>query len=258
VASMKKYEWRVNFSILLILSSVLLYSFHYFVFKDAHHLFIFLVGELAFIPIEVLLVSLVIDRVIKEREMEVLLEKLNLIIGVFFNEVGTTILKCCTSIDPNVDKISKSLIVEPNWEERDFKEALEKCKNYNCKIEFDKVDLVQIKEFLLCKREFLLKLLENPNLLEHETFTHLLTAVFHLEEELSSRDLSNLRDDERDHLEIDIKRVYEAIVSQWLLYMKHLKNTFPYLFVTAMSNNPFDKRTKEKIEKHIKQAYCSK
>jgi hypothetical protein len=255
---MKKTDWRVKFSIILILSSVLLYCFHYFVFRDAHHIFLYLVGELAFIPIEVLLVSLVIDRVIKEREREGLIEKLNLIIGVYFNEVGTTILKYCTTIDSQVDEISSFLIVEPRWEERDFKSSLEKCRNYNCEIEFHKVDLEKMNEFLLSKRGFLLRLLENPNLLEHETFTHLLTAVFHLEDELSSRDLPNLRDDEKEHLEIDIKRVYEASVSQWILYMKHLKNTFPYLFVTAMSNNPFDKRTKEEIEKHIKKTYYSK
>jgi len=248
---MKKSDWRVKFSILLILSSVLLYSFHYFVFRDLHHIFLYLVGELAFIPIEVLLVSLVIDGVIKIREKEALIEKLNLIIGVYFNEVGTTILKYCTSIDPKINEIANSLIVEANWEERDFKKALEKCKSYNYEIEFHNIDLEKMNEFLLSKRGFLLRLLENPNLLEHETFTHLLTSVFHLEDELSSRKLSELRDDEKEHLAIDIKRVYGASVSQWVLYMKHLKNTFPYLFVTAMSNNPFDKRTKEDIEKHI-------
>ncbi|MBZ9635784.1 hypothetical protein [Clostridium sp. FP1] len=109
-----------------------------------------------------------------------------------------------------------------------------------------------MNEFLLCKREFLLKLLE------HEIFTHLLTAVFHLQDELSSRNLSELRDDEKEHLEIDIKRVYRASVGQWVLYMKHLKNAFPYLFVTAMTNNPFDTRTKEEIEKNIKTIYYSK
>lgn len=240
---MKKLDWRVKFSALLILASVLIYSFHYFVFKDAYHLFTVLVGELAFIPIEVLLVTLVIDRVVKEREMEGLIEKLNLIIGIFFSEVGTTILKYCTSIDPNVDRIASFLIVKPSWRERDFKEALEKCKNYNYEIEFHKVDLENMKEFLLSKREFLLKLLENPNLLEHETFTHLLTAVFHLEDELSSRNLSELHDEEKEHLEVDIKRVYQASVSQWVLYMKHLKNTFPYLFATAITKNPFEKKT---------------
>ncbi|MGB5823940.1 MAG: hypothetical protein WBH44_07670 [Proteocatella sp.] len=254
---MKKYDWRVKFSALLILSSVLLYSFHYIIFKDAHHLFIFLVGELAFIPIEVLLVSLVIDRVIKERENEVLLEKLNMIIGIFFNEAGTPILKYCTSIDPDVDKISDFLIVEPNWEDKDFKEALEKLKYHKFEIIFDEVDLDKIKDFLLLKRDFLLKLLENPNLLEHETFTHLLTSVFHLEEELYSRDLTKLRDCEKEHIEVDIKRVYETIVSQWLMYMKHLKNTFPYLFATAMLNNPFDARSRDEIEDSINKIYHS-
>ena len=195
---------------------------------------------------------------LKKGRLEGLIEKLNLIIGVYFNEVGTTILKYCTSIDPKVDEIANLLIVDPSWEERDFKKALEKCKSYKYEIEFHKIDLEKMNEFLLSKRGFLLKLLENPNLLEHETFTHLLTAVFHLEDELSSRNLSELRDDEKEHLEIDIKRVYKASVSQWVLYMKHLKNTFPYLFVTAMSNNPFDKRTKEEIEKHIKDTYYSK
>ncbi|MBU3126445.1 hypothetical protein LGL55_01620 [Clostridium tagluense] len=255
---MKKTDWRLKLSVLLILSSALLYCFHYFVFRDAHHIFLYIVGDLAFIPIEVLFVSLVIDGVIKIREREALMEKLNLIIGVYFNEVGTTILKYCTSIHPKVDEIANSLIVEPSWEERDFKKALEKCKNYNYQIEFCKVDLERMNEFLLCKREFLLKLLENPNLLEHEIFTHLLTAVFHLQDELSSRNLSKLRDDEKEHLEIDIKRVYGASVSQWVLYMKHLKNAFPYLFVTAMTNNPFDTRTKEEIEKNIKTIYYSK
>jgi len=239
---MKKSNWRVKFSIILILSSVILYALHYFIFRDAHYFFILLVSELAFIPIEVLLVTLVIDRVVKERESEGLIEKLNLIIGIFFSEVGTTILKYCTSIDPCVNEIASFLIVEPSWEEKNFKKALEKCKDYNYEIEFHKVDLENMKEFLLSKRDFLLKLLENPNLLEYETFTHLLTAVFHLEDELSSRNLSELRDDEKEHLEVDIKRVYEASVSQWVLYMQHLKNTFPYLFVTASSNNPFDKK----------------
>lgn len=255
---MKKSDWRLKLSALLIFLSTLLYSFHYFAFRDAHHIFVYLVGDLAFIPIEILLVSLVIDGIIKIREKQALVEKLNLIIGVYFNEVGTTILKYCSSIDPKVDEISKFLIVEANWEEREFKKALEKCKNYNYEIEFHKIDLEKMNEFLLSKRGFLLRLLENPNLLEHETFTHLLTAVFHLEDELSSRNLSELRDDEKQHLEIDIKRVYGASVSQWVMYMKHLKNTFPYLFVTAMSNNPFDTRTKEEIEKKIKDKYFSK
>ena len=237
---MKKLGWRFRFSVLLIFLSIMLYSFHYYLFRDTHLILLSFLGDLAFIPIQVLLVSLVIDKVIKQRETEGLIEKLNLIIGVFFNEVGTNTLKYFTAIDPNVDEIAGFLIVNPSWEDRDFKKALEKCKNYNYEIEFHKIDLEKMNEFLLSKRGFLLRLLENPNLLEHETFTHLLTAVFHLQDELSSRDLLQLRDDEKEHIRSDIERVYRASVSQWVMYIKHLKNTFPYLFVKAMSNNPFN------------------
>jgi hypothetical protein len=234
----KKIDWRLKASVLLIISSALLYSLHFFVFRDAHHLFIYLVGDLAFIPIEVLLVSLVIEKMIKNREKEVLLEKLNLIIGLFFNEVGTMIIKHIIKLDKNINHISNC--VEQKWIDKDFKIALKKSKNYQCKIEFNNADLETMKEFLLFKRDFLIKLLENPNLLEHETFTHLLTAVFHLEEELSSRNLSELSHEDQEHINVDITRVYDLIISQWLLYMKHLKNTFPYFFVTAMKNNPFN------------------
>ena len=44
--------------------------------------------------------------------------------------------------------------------------------------------LVNLHNFLAKKREILLHLLENPNLLEHESFTDLLWAVFHLSDEL--------------------------------------------------------------------------
>lgn len=48
-------------------------------------------------------------------------------------------------------------------------------------------DIYQLKEFLVSRRGFLVSLLENQNLLEHERFSDLLWAVFHLVEELEAR-----------------------------------------------------------------------
>ncbi|MBE0634895.1 two pore domain potassium channel family protein, partial [Candidatus Bipolaricaulota bacterium] len=50
------------------------------------------------------------------------------------------------------------------------------------------MDLQTTHVFLDDKRDFLLRLLENPNLLEHEAFTALLRAVLHVTEELWYRD----------------------------------------------------------------------
>ena len=69
--------------------------------------------------------------------------------------------------------------------------------------------LEELKMTLLAKREFLLRMLENPNLFEHESFTELLWAVFHLTEELASRaDLNHLSDADYHHFSADIKRAY--------------------------------------------------
>ena len=74
-----------------------------------------------------------------------------------------------------------------------------------------------MKDYLLEKRTFFLRLLENPNLLEHETFTELLWAVFHLTDELAARkDLTTLQESDFNHLLGDINRVYAALTRQWL------------------------------------------
>jgi hypothetical protein len=86
-----------------------------------------------------------------------------------------------------------------------------------------------------------MRLLENPILLEHTEFTEMLRALFHLTEELGSRDnLTDLPETDYAHLAKDIQRVYTQLVSQWLDYMIYLKNNYPYLFSLAMRKNPFD------------------
>jgi len=68
-----------------------------------------------------------------------------------------------------------------------------------------------------------------------------LWAVTHLTEELSLRkDLSKCTDSDLGHLQGDMKRAYVILVYEWLEYMEHLKNKYPYLFSLAVRMNPFD------------------
>ena len=108
-------------------------------------------------------------------------------------------------------------------------------------IELKAGDLEALRDSLLKKREFLLRLLENPNLLEHDSFSSLLLAVFHLTEELAQRtDLSRLTAPDRHHLAGDVQRGYVLLIKEWLAYMSHLKTSYPYLFSLALRTNPFD------------------
>jgi hypothetical protein len=109
-------------------------------------------------------------------------------------------------------------------------------------IDIDQVDWPALKEFLMPKRDFLLRLLENPNLLEHESFTGLLWPVFHLAEELEARNsLQDLPDTDHEHLCGDVTRVYSLLAMQWLDYLEHLRTSYPYLFSLSLRTNPFDR-----------------
>jgi hypothetical protein len=238
---MKNPGWQVKIGIVLIALSALVYYSHYLIFRDPHHIFIYMIGDIAFVFIEVLLVTLIIHRVLGEREKRERMEKLNMVIEVFFSEVGTKLLTYLSDFDPRLDKIRKDLIVTGDWSEEDFSHVTKKLKHYDYTIAFDMIDIGELRIFLMEKREFLVRLLENPVLLEHESFTKLLMAVFHLTEELEARKkVQSLPEYDYEHIKVDIERVYVLLVCEWLDYMKYLKNNYPFLFSFAMRTNPFD------------------
>jgi len=221
---------------------MIFYLLHYAIFRDPHHIFVYLVGDIAFVFIEVLLVTLIIHQVLSMREKRTRLEKLNMVIGAFFSEVGTRLVAYFSDFDPKLDRIRKELVVTNDWSEQEFSSVSKRLKNYDYGVEIQKVELEDLANFLTEKRDFLLRLLENPTLLEHESFTELLRSVFHLTEEIANREaLTQLPDTDYQHLAGDIKRVYVLLVHQWLDYMKHLKDNYPYLFSLAMRANPFDR-----------------
>jgi hypothetical protein len=243
----RNLSWKVKLGITLVLISIILYIILYFVFHELHHQLFLLGIDLAFVPLEVLFVVLLIETAIGEREKRVMLEKMNMVIGTFFSEVGGELLTRITNFDPDTDKIRNSLLVNANWSPADYKKAIKDIENfdYTLKISGDEVASLEFlestKEFLVQNRKFLLGLLENPNLLEHETFTDLLRAVFHLTEELESRpELTNLSRPDYFHLSGDTKRVYSILIYEWLRYMEHLMENYPYLFSLAVRKNPFD------------------
>jgi len=238
---MKHFKWQLILGITLVILSAVSYFIHYIIFRDAHHIFLYLVGDIAFVFIEVLLVTMIIHEVLAVREKRLLLEKLNIVIGSFFSEVGKDLLKLFSACDPDAGKIRQELIVTDKWTDKQFLDMSNHLKKYSHNIDIAKIDLEGLKQLLLREREFMLRLLENQNLLEHDAFTGLLMALFHLTEEIESRaDIMHLNEADRKHLANDMKRVYSMLIAEWLSYMKHLKDNYPYLFSFAMRTNPFD------------------
>jgi len=235
------FNWQILLGLSLIALSALVYFIHYLIFRDAHHIFLYLIGDIAFVFLEVLLVTLVLHQLLQYREKKVMLNKLNMVIGAFFSEVGGELLKIFSDFDTESFEMTQKLVIKDESFKKDFLKICKNVKNHSYNIDSKKSDLENIKKFLKEKRQFLLNLLENPNLLEHESFTNLLWAVFHLTEELTHRrSLNGLPENDYQHLAGDIKRAYYLLIVEWLYYMKHLKANYPYLFSLAARTNPFD------------------
>jgi hypothetical protein len=238
---MKHLRWQIIFGVLLIALTVILGIVHYELFHDARTFFFYIVLDIAFIPVQVLLVTLIIHNILIYRERRTMLKKLNMVIGAFFSEVGTQLLKDFSAIDPDANRIGEQLRIQDKWTGKDFSVTKLHLQSHHYATQWSTEAMEEMQKLLVSERRFLLGLLENQTLLEHEAFTDVLWAVFHLAEELAYRPtLANLPQTDREHIIGDIKRAYRILMLQWLDYMKHLKNNYPYLFSLAIRTNPFN------------------
>lgn len=182
-----------------------------------------------------------IENFLSREEQRARRRKINMIVGLFFSEFGNDLLRMFISKDPCIADIRKELLVSATWIPSDFDRVETLLGDYHYCISAESVDLPGLKEVLLQKKEFLLSLLENPVIFEHDSFTETLQAFFHLTEELMHRkDPAHLPLTDVAHLVNDINRGYRLLVFEWIAYMEHLKEHYPYLFSLAMRSNPFD------------------
>lgn len=197
--------------------------------------------DIAFIPINVLVVGLFINRLLAARERQELLHKMNMVIGAFFSQAGSDLIARLSAFDTALDEDRLHLLFDGSWQPRDFEEhRLAVCGDKH-PMDLGAGDIEALRAALETQRPFVLGLLQNGNLLEHATFSDMLWAVSHLSEELSARgDLANVPPADRAHLQVDMARAYGRLLGEWLSYVRHLKADYPYLYAFVVRSNPFD------------------
>jgi len=238
---MVKFNWEAKLAVVLVAMSICIYAFKLTFLKNPGDTANYIFNALGFLPINVLLVTIVLNKLLAIRAKRERLEKMNMVIGTFFTEVGNHLVLTIAKSDPNIGRIRDSLIMGNGWDAAAFARVRDRMAAYDYTVDAARIDMCLLHEFLSSRRDFMLRLLENPVLLEHESFTDLLRAVFHLTEELKRRgDFSCLPATDHAHLSGDIGRVYENLMVQWLDYMEYLKNDYPYLYSLEMRTNPFD------------------
>jgi len=235
----------------LLAGGAMLYAIRWGLFPSAqlhNEMWRFLIGDIAFLFLQVAIVTLVIDRLLRNRERLAMKHKLNMVIGAFFSEVGTGLLGSIAVSDLDLEDVRTALIPSQQWAAADYTAAKIAMGAHHPRIDITACDLRELKDILEVEKRFVLNLLGNQALLEHEEFSELLWAVTHLAEELAARgSLDDLPAPDRVHITGDVKRVYTLLVLEWLEYVRHLQLQYPYLFSLAVRTNPLDPQANAEV-----------
>ena len=187
--------------------------------------------------------------VLRSREERIRQQRINVLISVFFSEIGTELLRMFSILDPNITRLREDTLVTSEWSDQDFINLNTRLESHDYSVDPQRIDLNPLTAYLSEKGSSLTQLLENPNLQEHESFTNTILALFHLKDELlARRGRQNLPETDLDHLANDIKRVYILLTGQWVGYMRYLKRSYPYLFSLALRTNPFSEEITPVVE----------
>ncbi len=242
---MKDMKWLLALGLVFLVFSTGLYIAQIVIFHKAEETFFLLFQDLAFLPLHVLLVVIILEKLLKRFEHQSVMKKLNMIVGVFFIEVGTDLIRMFAEFDKTNTEAVKFLQIGDKWTEEDFANARKQILNFDFQVEVHRGYIGDLQVFFRHRRRIIMGLMENPNLLEHESFTDMFLAVQHLCEELSMRKhLTKISASDTKHLAGDMKRAYAALVVEWISYMRHLKKEYPYLYSLAVRTNPFNPDSK--------------
>lgn len=237
-------KWQMPLIMGLAALTIALYAVRYFAFPDPmlhNEMWRFLVGDVAFLFLQILLVTMVIDELIQRNRRDELRQKLNMVIGAFFAQSGRDLIGLLACADRNLVSVRDDLVPRPSWTAADYARARGAFAAHVPDMDLTVEFLTGLDERLAADRAYFLGLISNQALLEHGSFTDLLWAVTHLSEELSARpSLSDLPNADTAHLAVDVKRAFVALGSEWLGYLEHLQANYPHLFSLAVRMNPLD------------------
>ena len=240
--SLKKFSWELKLSLCLIAATILIYTVKILVIGDdgTSNTATYIFNALGFLPINVLLVTLILNSLLSMRAKKEQQEKMKMIVGLFFSEFGSKLLRIFVRCDTASDNLKTVMDVQKSWTKKDYSEAHEVLEKHCSRLKPETGDFLEIRELLQSNHEFLLRLVENPVFLEHGKIAELMQALFHLSEELDGRgEFESLPKSDIGHLTGDISRVYCTLCDVWMSHMEYLSGHYPYLFSLSLRKSPF-------------------
>lgn len=240
---MKKINPNLLLILFLTILSLVLYLIQLVQFHSPRDTAFYFLQDMAFLPLQVSIVTIVLGKILSDREKRERMKNINMVINAFFSETGTDLILKLIPFEDRSDSVKSRLNIDGTWTVKDFQRTAALIKKHEYTVQSDIALFPELKSYLISKRPFLLMMIENPNLLEHGSFTDMLWTIFHLTDELAARDTFDvLPDSDLNHLALDIRRAYAAILYEWLNHLAHLKTEYPYLYSLEIRKNPFNEQ----------------
>ncbi len=238
---MKRLHFNQVIMFVLIILFFMFFALQQIIFHDIKESAFLFFQDMMFLPLEILLVTFILDKILQSRDKQEKIDHMNIVISAFYSELGIDVLKALNGYISNLKEVQILLAMTPEWDNEDFDKSAKMIKEFPFAANDNADLLAEMKLLLINEKLYLLQMFNNPNLLEHDTFTDMLWALFHLIDELENRDeLQGLPVTDINHLSGDIVRAYTLLIYEWIIYMKHLKNRYPYLWSLAVRKNPFN------------------
>ena len=149
---------RVRFGVLLTLLSIFFYVLNFAIFGTPRDIVFYLLEDTAFVFVQVLLATLILQQILNEREKRGMLKKLNMVIGAFFSEVGTPLLEYFRDFDAHAAQMSSGLSITVDWPQEGFERMRGVLAEHDYQVDSRAGDLKGLREFVISKRPFLLAL----------------------------------------------------------------------------------------------------
>jgi hypothetical protein len=216
---------------LFFLFSVVFLIAQLLIFKRTSDTFFYIFQDMIFLPINAIIVSFILGNMIRENEKKERKSKTIILINEFYAESGEDIIIYLNKFIVNLNDVANCIDIKTDWAIADFSKVANKVSDLKVKFNITDEDLDSLYIKLLSKKLNILRLFENQSILEHDQFTEMLWAVYHLFEELRNRNnMPDINEKDIEHIKIDLRRAYITLVKEWILYMQNLKFSYPYLF----------------------------
>ncbi|MEG1409102.1 MAG: hypothetical protein RSD36_04605 [Terrisporobacter sp.] len=89
---MKNCKHYLKLSLILIATSAIMFLIHYLVFGQGVNTAYYSLMNLCFIPINSLVVTIILEKLIDYKAKQERVEKLNMLVGIFFTEIGCKLM----------------------------------------------------------------------------------------------------------------------------------------------------------------------